>query len=245
MMVFCNLSPIISYRNVKKDIIEDFVHPRNDTNTIFNQSIQFFYLQRPVISQSFGFFFRILQLSMSYGPIVSALEIRRDWRTIWENQGKFCDENEKHSAIIIGVYNRFAQSGLLGCGISSLIEWFNAKDVKYRVYFINNRREFFDIVNNAAITNVLIFSHGWHGGMRTSDGNCPYCDLISKMCPEALMKEGVYQFHCNPGNDLSLVELLSVKRGFVNHRINKPEGIKEIIRILIEEKRMNELLILN
>ena len=244
MMTILNLMVYFSYKNAKKGIIKDFIHPRDDTATIFSHFLNFFYLQPSLISHPFEFIYRVLQLSMTYGPFISALEIRGDWHAIWENQEKFCDENERHSAIIIGVYNQFAKTGMLGCGISILIQWLNANNVKYRVYFFKNTMEFFDVMNNPAVTNVWIFAHGWRGGIRTYGAKCPYNELIKKICHESLAKEGVYQFHCNPGNEPSLVELSKAKRGFVNHRINRLEGIKAIIQILIENNRMNELIIL-
>lgn len=182
---------------------------------------------------------------MSYGLFSSARDIRKDWDTICENSDKFCPKNEKHNAIMIGIYNRFAPSALLGCGISFLINWFNENDERYRVYFFRNKREFFNVINCPTATSIWIFSHGWRGGIRATDGNCFYSELIKKMNSDALNKDAIYQFHCNPGNDPSLVELLSVKRGFVNHRFNKPEQISEIIKILIEGNRLKDLIILN
>jgi hypothetical protein len=244
IVIMINILEIVLGKKSKEKARSDFGTPINDTDQFQNQLIQCVYSLPPVFSIPFEFFWRILQISLKYGPVFSLINIQKDWDSICSNVDNFCPKNEEHNAIIIGIYNRFAQSALLGSGIDLLIDSFNEIGEKYRVYFVKNRKEFFSIVNSSTTSKIWIFSHGDRGGIKFPYRYCSYRDLVKRMSPESLKKEAVYQFHCNPGNDPSLAELLSVKKGFVNHRINDSSGIQEYIRIILEKDRLNELIIL-
>jgi hypothetical protein len=227
----------------KNQAKDDLINPKNDSERLSAKFFDAIYmLPRPLLKIILFIRRMIIEPTLSYGFVYCAVLIQKDWYAIYRNQELLSDGN--HDALVINTYSEIAPSLLIGCGIVLLIEAFKNRNQPFKIYFCKSKTQFFDIINNPKTTRLWIFSHGDRGGVSCADGYFLYSDLVNQLKPEAKQKEAIYQFHCNPGYKLSLVQLLSVKSGFVNHRLNDPAGIRAYIEEIINKNRWNDLIIL-
>jgi hypothetical protein len=234
--------PLIDYFK-QKQAKEDLINPKNDSERIVAKFFDAIYKLPQFLLKIILFIRRIIiEPTFSYRLVYSAVLIQKDWYAIYQNQELLNDSN--HDALIINIYSKIAPSLSIGCGIFLLIEALKNRNQPFKIYFCKSKTQFFDIINNPKTTRVWIFSHGDRGGVSCADGYFLYSDLVNQLKHEAKQKEAIYQFHCNPGYKSSLVQLLSVKSGFVNHRLNDPSGIRVYIEEIINKERWNDLIIL-
>lgn len=227
----------------KEKAIKDLVSPINDSDSYCNKILdRIDNLPKPYL-KIINFFRRNIQIARTYGYLYWAYLVGREWFIACDNRELSSSEN--HDAIVVIVYNRFSSSAMFGCGIDLLIGCFNQNNRPYKIYLCDTREKFLSIINTPKAKRIWIFGHGKRGGVSCSDGLCLYEDLEKRMAPESKGKEAVYQFHCNSGNEKSLVELLSVKKGFVNHSSNDEFAIREYLTNIIRNNRFDELIMLN
>jgi hypothetical protein len=241
--VVVNITTCKSKKKSKENAQKDLITPINDSDSAFNRIIEKIFALPEIIKRPFLFIWRILQLGNAFGPVCNMKLHINDWKAICDHPE--LSSSEDHDAIIVNVYNRFAQSASLGCGIDKLINFFRESNHPYQVYLCNNRKDLFNCINNPKTIRIWIFGHGDRGGSTCKDGYCLYEDLVKKLGEEARSKEAVYQFHCNPGEKKSLLELLNANAGFVNHKTNNMDEIHEYIEEIINKNRFNERIFLD
>jgi len=244
LAICANIPSIVFVTIGKRKARKDLISPINDSNGRLNcayEHVSNFDRKYPFLK--INFLKRNSQIASSYGPIYGAYLIGKDWLSACKNSEMLSSEN--HDAIVVPVYNRFSSSAMMGFGIDLLINFFHDNNHPFKIYLCETRENFLSVLNTRKAKRIWIFGHGNRGGVAFSNGSWLYSDLFIKLTSDGKEKEAIYQFHCNPGNKLSLVELLSVKKGFVNHSINDQYAIREYLTQIIKTNRFDELIMLN
>jgi hypothetical protein len=221
---------------------KDLKKPINDTNNPDYKIFEWLYSLPTWIKKPLVFIRRIYGISISHATITTYLVIK-EWLYICDHHELSPSEN--HDAIILMVYYPYLKTGMAGFGLNLLINFFIQNQRPYKVYLCDTRKNFLSIINNPRVKRIWIFGHGNRGGVSCSDGDCIYEDLVKRIAPDSKQKEAVYQFHCNPGNSVSLAELLDVKQGFVNHSVNDMWSIRAYLEEILQKNRINEFILLN
>jgi hypothetical protein len=225
----------------KEKAKKDLVSPINDSETIYNKFLDWVDKWPRQLLKITKFIQRNLQIAQTYGIFLTANLVRKEWYLACDNPDFL--SSKEHDGIIVIVYNKLSSSAMFGCGIDLLINHFKNNN-PYKIYLCHDENEFLKIINNPKMIRIWIFGHGDRGGVSFTDGYCNYEELVKKIDPESKKKDAIYQFHCNVGYKRSLVQLLPVKKGFVNHSINDEWAIREYIKNIIEQNRFNDLIIL-
>lgn len=118
-------------------------------------------------------------------------------------------------------------------GIDLLVKFFSERKYPYRVYYCKNIEEFKTVLKNPKTLNLWIFSHGHHGGISCGKTKLNYYEEFSLINTPA--KKYIYQFHCNDGDSPSLLDILSMGRGFSTNDVLTLGDIRAYIKQILKD----------
>ncbi len=131
-------------------------------------------------------------------------------------------KNTNFSAIILT--NDPKDKGILAmCGVPFLIWRLKLRKKRFKLFFVNNSKEFEKIAKNKYATSIFVFGHGSAYGVVLMDGFYRYKKLKNKILKK---KYFIAQLHCNVlddakylrmGDDISLGEFTTnsfIKKGY-------------------------------
>ena len=138
-----------------------------------------------------------------------------------------------HHAIAFPHYYEINHEAFVEDIVYELIENLRQRNLAYKVYHIWNRDDLRAVYENENAVILWLVCHGRRYGIKTGDTLLRYSEL------EALnvkSKDGIYQLHCNPGADKSLIEInnprkgkeLCLMKGIIN--LNTPINVRNFIR---------------
>lgn len=150
-------------------------------------------------------------------PVVNSIEKSEKIVQSFTNQ-KIGDESYScpyHSIIIANSTKRSKRVGIF-VGIDLLVKRFNFQQCKYRITLCKTPNEVKKEIENPNAVYVYLFGHGFKGGSTFYNDETISEFKYSTVAP-TFSKKFIGQFHCNSGNEQSLVELLIKTPNSDNH----------------------------
>jgi hypothetical protein len=132
-----------------------------------------------------------------------------------------CPDAE-HTIIIVNHKDPDKQEYVFGSGVDLLVDYFNKKPIKFRLYRCSNANCFYKSINETKAQNIWIFAHGRRHSISFGVGkenSCSFCKFEGKP-----RKKFIAQLHCCHGKGKTLWEYLSDEKGLFS------EGFREIIQ---------------
>jgi hypothetical protein len=124
--------------------------------------------------------------------------------------------SEPYHSIIIANSTKQSKSAGIFVGIDLLIKRIKSQKCKYKITLCNTPVEVKNEIENQNAEYIYLFGHGFKGGLTLyfseSTFEFKYCSVNPKN-----FKKFIGQFHCNDGNEQSLVELLMKEPNLDNH----------------------------
>jgi len=152
--------------------------------------------------------------------------------------------NPEHAIILINPDTSFKKGYVYSSGIDLLIDYFEEKLIKFKLYNCHTCEEFYKSLTETPAQKLWLIGHGDRHGVSFGRGKgkyCPFCKDKNKYSDDKTVKPFIAQLHCCHGEGKTLYEYLSDKPGIFSKGTRSILQNREEISKWIEDNKKNEI----